>query len=69
MPLIRLVCAASQFKDSVSNLKPILFSDAYYIICKHLGAVSFESLCPFTDIDTTLKIACDTDNVDIARLA
>ena len=68
IPLIRLVCAASQFKDSVGNLKPILFSDAYYIICKHLGAVPFESLCPFTDIDTTLKFACDTGNVDIARL-
>ena len=68
IPLIRLACVASQFGNSVGNLKPILFNDAYYIICKHLGAAPFESLHPFNDFVHTLKFACDTGNIETARL-
>ena len=66
--LIRLACAASQFGNSVSNLKPILFNDAYYIICKHLGAVPLKSPHLFTDFVHTLKFACDTGDLETTRL-
>ena len=68
VPLIRLACTASQFGDSVGNLKPILFSDAYYIICKYLGAVPFNSLHPFTDVVNILTFACNNGNIDVTRL-
>ena len=68
IPLMRLACAASQFGHSVANLKPILFSDSYYIICKHLGAAPFKNLLPFSTLIQTLSFICHTGNIKLARL-
>ena len=68
LPLIRLACAASQFGSAVLCLKPILFNDAYYIICKHLGVVPFERC--FTDVPVhVFSSASHTGNLEMARLA
>ena len=71
IPPIRFVCAASQFGSVVLQLKPILFSDAYYIICKHLGIEPFEAYgtkeaCAPIYI---YRSACRMGNLEMARLA
>ena len=67
IPLVRLTSAASQFGNSVSRLKPILFSDAYYIICKHLGAMPFENPHSF-NMASALSLATCKGSIKVTRL-
>ena len=73
IPPIRFACAAFQFGPVVLQLKPILFSDAYYIICKHLGIEPFKAYGAKEACGTApiyvYRSACRMGNLEMARLA
>ena len=70
LPSVRLACAASQVGLAILHLKPILFSDAYYVVCKHLGIAPFKERQDFPNVPVHAFIsACHTGNLEMARLA
>ena len=69
IPPIRFACAASQFGSVVLQLKPILFNDAYYIICKHLEIEPCKYV-PIVHVPIHVyRSACHMGNLEMARLA
>jgi ankyrin repeat protein len=71
IPPIRLACAVSQFGSVVLQLKPILFTDAYYIICKHLGVEPFKEHRAHS-VHVPIHVyrnACRMGDLKMARLA
>ena len=69
IPQIRFACAASQFGSVVLHLKPILFNDSYYIICKHLGIEPCKYV-PIAHVPIHVyRSACHMGNLEMAQLA